>query len=255
MKYSAHRKKESKNTFEVGEAPTPICRKRWIERKYKRIRYISNYTLSRSTPYPKASIAPERTASISKERGAWHTFTRTYSVGVPFKHIESYTVWPLYIQTYTYKYINVGKGKKPHTRMYIYAFWCCFHCLFRRMKTEQAHPGAEVRSTSTQTPFWLVLYCKLKEKQRASTICIHSDFGQQQRTTVADERELRRKLAILPLEGLRNTETDVLSRKNLNSAFRVQQSNDSLNSAIHTAYRSSLRPSSLYEPRHPSLKV
>ena len=97
------------------------------------------------------------------------------------------------------------------------------------------------------------------QAQRKTTnkhhICIHSDFGQQQRTTVADERELRRKLAILPLEGLRNTETDVLSRKNLNSAFHVQQSDDSLNSAIHTAYRSSLRPSSLHEPRHPSLKV
>ena len=47
----------------------------------------------------------------------------------------------------------------------------------------------------------------------------------------------------------------MLPRKNLDSAFCVQQSDDSLNSAIHTAYRSSLRPSSLCEPRHPSLKV
>ena len=53
----------------------------------------------------------------------------------------------------------------------------------------------------------------------------------------------------------RNTETDVPPRRNPNGAFCVQQSDDSLNSAIHTAYRSSLRPSSLCEPRHPSLKV
>ena len=39
------------------------------------------------------------------------------------------------------------------------------------------------------------------------------------------------------------------------SAVCVQQSNDSLNSAIHNAYRISLRPSSRWEPRHPSLKV
>ena len=35
----------------------------------------------------------------------------------------------------------------------------------------------------------------------------------------------------------------------------VQSSVDSRNSAIHSAYRISLRPSSLPEPRHPSLKV
>ena len=37
--------------------------------------------------------------------------------------------------------------------------------------------------------------------------------------------------------------------------FCVQWSIDSRNSAIHNAYRTSLRPSSLFEPRHPSLKV
>ena len=35
----------------------------------------------------------------------------------------------------------------------------------------------------------------------------------------------------------------------------VQHSLDSRNSAIHGAYRILLRPSSLLEPRHPSLKV
>ena len=39
------------------------------------------------------------------------------------------------------------------------------------------------------------------------------------------------------------------------SARYVQISIGSRNSAIHNAYRTSLRPSSLFEPRHPSLKV
>ena len=39
------------------------------------------------------------------------------------------------------------------------------------------------------------------------------------------------------------------------SAVCVQHSIDSRNSAIHSAYRTLLRPSSLPEPRDPSLKV
>ena len=39
------------------------------------------------------------------------------------------------------------------------------------------------------------------------------------------------------------------------STICVQDPVDSRNSAIHNAYRTSLRPSSLFEPRHPSLKV
>ena len=39
------------------------------------------------------------------------------------------------------------------------------------------------------------------------------------------------------------------------SAVCVQHSIDSRNTAIHRAYRILLRPSSLLEPRHPSLKV
>ena len=38
------------------------------------------------------------------------------------------------------------------------------------------------------------------------------------------------------------------------SAVCVQDPIDSLNSAIHNAHRTSLRPSSKFEPRHPSLK-
>lgn len=39
------------------------------------------------------------------------------------------------------------------------------------------------------------------------------------------------------------------------SALHIQVSIGSRNSAIHNAYRSSLRPSSLLKPRHPSLTV
>ena len=39
------------------------------------------------------------------------------------------------------------------------------------------------------------------------------------------------------------------------SAICVQRSDDSRNSAIRIAYRTSLRSSSVWEPRHPSLKI
>lgn len=38
-------------------------------------------------------------------------------------------------------------------------------------------------------------------------------------------------------------------------AICVQKSDDSRNSAIRIAYRTSLRSSSVWEPRHPSLKI
>ena len=44
-------------------------------------------------------------------------------------------------------------------------------------------------------------------------------------------------------------------REYLGSATCVQHSIGSRNSAIRNAYHTSLRPSSLFEPRHPSLKV
>ena len=40
-----------------------------------------------------------------------------------------------------------------------------------------------------------------------------------------------------------------------NSAICVQNFDDSLNSAIHITYRISLRSSSLWEPRHPPVRV
>ena len=55
-------------------------------------------------------------------------------------------------------------------------------------------------------------------------------------------------------KGLKDTETDVL-QGNPGSAICVQKSDGSLKSAIHNAYRISLRPSSMREPRHPLLKV
>lgn len=42
---------------------------------------------------------------------------------------------------------------------------------------------------------------------------------------------------------------------NTNAAIRVRKSIDSRNSAIRNAFRISLRPSSISEPRHPSLRV
>lgn len=53
---------------------------------------------------------------------------------------------------------------------------------------------------------------------------------------------------------LKDTETDVL-RGSPHSAICVRKSDGSLKSAIHNAYRISLRPSSMHEPRHPLLKV
>ena len=51
-----------------------------------------------------------------------------------------------------------------------------------------------------------------------------------------------------------DTETSMLERY-LSSAICVQRSDDSRNSAIRIAYRISLRSSSLWEPRYPSLKI
>ena len=39
------------------------------------------------------------------------------------------------------------------------------------------------------------------------------------------------------------------------STIYVQDPVGSRNSAIHNAYRTSLRPSSVFKPRHPSLKI
>ena len=54
--------------------------------------------------------------------------------------------------------------------------------------------------------------------------------------------------------GETDTQTDMLPGIP-ESAICVQRFDDSLNFAIHTTYRISLRSSSLREPRHPLLRV
>ena len=51
-----------------------------------------------------------------------------------------------------------------------------------------------------------------------------------------------------------DTETSMPNGEPL-GATCVQRSDDSRNSAIRTAYRTSLRSSSIWEPRYPSLKI
>ena len=51
-----------------------------------------------------------------------------------------------------------------------------------------------------------------------------------------------------------DTQTDILQGEPC-SAICVRRFDDSLNSAIHITYRSSLRSSSMHEPRDPPLKV
>jgi hypothetical protein len=64
----------------------------------------------------------------------------------------------------------------------------------------------------------------------------------------------RRNRAMRLARGTGNTEASILTTE-AESAECVQKPIDSRNSAIHNAYRISLRPSSVPKPRHPSLKV
>ena len=74
--------------------------------------------------------------------------------------------------------------------------------------------------------------------------------GDEPRSTHQRHRTARLQLA----RGTKHTEPGVLTG-DPESAECVQKSDDSRNSAIHNAYRISLRPSSVPKPRHPSLKV
>ena len=74
--------------------------------------------------------------------------------------------------------------------------------------------------------------------------------GDEPRSTHQRHRTARLQLA----RGTKHTEPGVLTG-DPESAECVQIPIDSRNSAIHNAYRISLRPSSVLEPRHPSLKV
>ena len=83
----------------------------------------------------------------------------------------------------------------------------------------------------------------------ASPDAIHAPAGA--KPVSAQQRHYR---AMRLARGTGNTEPGVLTG-DPESAECVQRSDDSRNSAIHNAYRISLRPSSVLEPRHPSLKV
>ena len=61
----------------------------------------------------------------------------------------------------------------------------------------------------------------------------------------------RRRTMVLEKPTLRQT----CSWENPRAPFCVQRFDDSLNSAIHTTYRTWLRSSSMHEPRDPPLKV
>ena len=63
------------------------------------------------------------------------------------------------------------------------------------------------------------------------------------------------KSLCLPLEAVAKTPKQACGQVYPNSTTRVQGSIGSRNSAIHKGYHTSLRPSSLSKPRHPSLKV
>ncbi len=67
-------------------------------------------------------------------------------------------------------------------------------------------------------------------------------------------RLYKRAISLFFGDGLVDTRTGIPAR-GLAGAICVQDFDDSLNSAIHTTYRISLRSSSLREPRYPLLKV
>ena len=85
--------------------------------------------------------------------------------------------------------------------------------------------------------------------------CIyHQRRADETTTTIGVIMHTTDALAVYFMKKSKDTETDVLSG-NPTSAISVQKSDGSLKSAIHNAYRISLRPSSMREPRHPLLKV
>ena len=72
------------------------------------------------------------------------------------------------------------------------------------------------------------------------------------RTNTHDEAAARDRLS--RSQNMDQTLKQTCSQEYPESAACVQDPIDSLNSAIRNAHRTSLRPSSTFEPRHPSLK-
>ena len=107
----------------------------------------------------------------------------------------------------------------------------------------------------------LILACTVASVRRSDQPGL-SPFRGTRRTTVAERPQRRTNPPGAPSKGARavrdsfetDTQTDMLLGEP-KSAICVQRFDDSLNSAIHTTYRTWLRSSSMHEPRDPPLKV
>lgn len=112
-------------------------------------------------------------------------------------------------------------------------------------------PSSARRRASGQEKAWLLAFPGWRALRR-SRVLLHFEgrgrYGRPRRLTSAHSQRCGRWF----LET--DTQTDVLLGKP-KSAICVQRFDDSLNSAIHTTYRSWLRSSSMHEPRDPPLKV
>ena len=81
------------------------------------------------------------------------------------------------------------------------------------------------------------------------------EFKQRQPEAVKAKATSYRRTEYTSAEGDPQTLRQACYRENPESAMCVQNLNDSRGLAIRITYRISLRSSSLWEPRHPPLKV
>ena len=94
-----------------------------------------------------------------------------------------------------------------------------------------------------------------KEACTASAYSQPSSPGQNTSRDVCFQTGDRQHLTTYPLVHSKNKRSDRRAPGANGSAICVQRLDDSLNSAIHTTYRSLLRSSSMHEPRGPPLEV
>ena len=97
---------------------------------------------------------------------------------------------------------------------------------------------------SQVTVFWRV------EVNASNRISRHVDFFEKS-TNISNPSSVEPQGPPLASIGFRATQADVLPGMP-RSAICVQRFDDSLNSAIHTTYRTLLRSSSMHKPRDPS---
>lgn len=123
----------------------------------------------------------------------------------------------------------------------------------RPLADRDAAPSVPGRLEEGQSCFWPP---RERRPESLASVVLHFEgrgppFGdggpRRLKTAGASEDALRCSLET-------DTQTDVLLGKP-KSAICVQRFDDSLNSAIHTTYRTWLRSSSMHEPRDPPLKV